>query len=430
MRDYIVFAIVFGLLPYVLKRPAVGVMLFAWISLLNPHRLCYGAAYDFPFAAVVAAVTLLSLLFTKQPKSLPLRPTSVVLILFMLWVTITSFFALEPLLVWEEWSRVTKTIFMVLISMMALHSERDIKQFAWVVGLSLGFYGLKGGIFTLMSGGANHVYGPVATYIEDNNDLALALITTLPIIWYLQLQANNKWLRRGLLGLCLLTVIAAVGSYSRGALLGGVAMLFFLWLKSQKKVKTGLILLLMVPMVYAVMPDQWFARMGTIDTTNYDASSLGRINAWHFAINVASHNFLGGGFKVFTPPMFLIYAPEPFNYHVAHSIYFQVLGEQGPVGLIMYLILMACCWRTGTRIIKFCKDRAELKWASDLAAMSQVSIVGFAIGGAFLSLAYYDLYYDVIVLLVVLERFLLLASNKPMRHVPPASTRGRVGVGY
>jgi len=412
MRDYIVFAIVFGLLPYVLKRPAVGVMLFAWISLLNPHRLCYGAAYDFPFAALIAGVTLVSLLFTKQPRRFPLRPTTVMLVLFMLWLTFTSFFALEPTLVWDQWNVVTKALFMVLISIMALNSERDIKQFAWVVGLSLGFYGLKGGVFTLLSGGVNHVYGPPDSFIADNNDLALALVTTLPLIWWLQLQTDKKWLRRGLIGLCMLTIVSAVGSYSRGALLGGITMLLFLWLKSSKKLTTGLIVLLMVPMVYAVMPEQWFARMSTIDSYSQDASALGRINAWHFAVNVATHNFLGGGFHVFTPQMFLIYAPEPFNYHVAHSIYFQVLGEQGPLGLIIYLILMTCSWRTGTRIIKFCKNKADLKWASDLAAMSQVSIVGFAVGGAFLSLAYFDLYFDIIAVLVVLEKFVFLAAEK------------------
>lgn len=430
MRDYIVFAIVFGLLPYILKRPAAGVMAFAWLSLMNPHRLCYGAAYDFPFAAVVAVVTLVSLLFTKQPRRFPFRPTTVMLILFILWITFTCFFALEPQLAWVEWNRVTKTLFMALISIMALNSERDIKEFSWVVGLSLGFYGLKGGIFTLASGGVNHVYGPANSYIADNNDLALALVTTLPIIWYLQLQANKKWLRRGLLGLCILTVIAAAGAYSRGALLGGISMLLLLWLKSRKKITTGLILLLMVPMVYAIMPEQWFARMNTIDAFSQDASALGRINAWYFAINVVKHHFLGGGFKVFTPHMFLIYAPEPLNHHDAHSIYFQVFGEQGPVGLIIYLFLMVFSWRTGTRIINFCKNKADLKWASDLAAMSQVSIVGFAVGGAFLSLAYFDLYYDIIALLVVLEKFLFLVSEQTRGQalpVPNQPSGGNLG---
>jgi len=427
MRDLVVFAVVFSLLPFILKRPAVGAMVFAWISLMNPHRLSYGPAFDFPFAALVAGTTLLSMAFTKQPKRLPFRPVVVMLILFFLWYTLTTLFALQPEIAWTEWNRVTKTLFMALISMMVLNTERDVKEFAWVVGLSLGFYGFKGGLFTLASGGSYHVLGPAGSYITDNNDLAMALITALPIIWYLYLQAEKKWLRRGLLAVSLLTGISVVGSYSRGALLGGIAMLFLLWLKSRKKLATGLVVLLLVPIVYAVMPEQWFARMSTIGDATQDASAMGRINAWLFAINVAKEHFLGGGFVVFTRPMFLIYAPDPLDFHAAHSIYFQVLGEHGPVGLAIYLLLMVLSWRTGTRIIKFCKNRPDLKWAGDLAAMAQVSIVGYAAGGAFLSLAYYDLFYDIIVLLVTLEKLLFLSSNSAKSKFPASINAQETG---
>jgi probable O-glycosylation ligase (exosortase A-associated) len=406
MRDALIYAVVFALLPYILKRPAAGVMTYVWLSLMNPHRLAYGSAYDFPFAAIVAGTTLISLVMAKQPKQLPLNNTTGVLLLFIFWITFTGFFALEPALVWKEWNIVIKTMFMVLVSMVTLRTERDVKEYAWVIGLSLGFWGLKGGMFTLMTGGGDHVYGPPESFIEDNNDLALALVTTLPLLWGLHLMATRRWIRLGMLGISVVTVASVVGSYSRGALLGGGVMLAVLWLKSRKKVMTGVIVLLMVPMVYLIMPEQWFDRMSTIDSYNKDASALGRINAWQFAINVAQHNLFGGGLKVFSPQMFLIYAPDPRDYHVAHSIYFQALGEQGVIGLLIFLLLMFCVWRCGSRIIKLCKNKPELKWASDLAAMCQVSVAGYAVGGAFLSLTYFDLYYYIIALLVVLEKYL------------------------
>lgn len=421
MRDILVFGLIFGLVPFILKRPVIGVMAFAWVSLMNPHRLTYGAAYNFPFAAMIAGITLIGLLFTKEPRRFPLTPVTLVLMFFIAWMTTTTLFALQPPLAWMEWNRVMKTLLMVLITILAIHSEKDIKTFAWVVGLSLGFYGLKGGIFTLTSGGMNRVFGPDGSYIADNNALALALVTTLPLVWYLQLHARNKWIRIGLLGLALLTIIAAVGSYSRGALLAGMAMLLFLWIKSRHKLQTGLLLLLIVPFVFALMPDEWFARMSTINTYKEDASALGRINAWYFAINVATDNFLGGGYNAFSRPMFLQYAPEPLNYRAAHSIYFQVLGEHGFIGLAIFLLLMVLAWRTGTRVIKLCKRKEALKWAHDLAAMSQVSIVGYAVGGAFLSLAYYDLYYYIIALLVLLEKALLLDLQRDETYRPQSS---------
>jgi putative inorganic carbon (HCO3(-)) transporter len=419
VRDAIVFLIVFGSLPFIWKRPAIGVLMFAWLSLMNPHRLTYGAAYDFPFATLVAGMTLISLLAAKQPKNFPVTPVTVTLLVFTAWMTLTSMFALEPEFVWAEWNRVVKTFAMILLSLMVLRTEKDIKALAWVVGLSLGFYGLKGGLFTIMSGGSSHVFGPEGSYITDNNALALALVTALPIMWYLHLDAKNKWLRWGFLAMVTLSVVSAAGSYSRGAMLGGGAMLFFLWLKSQKKMRTGAALLLVVPLIYFVMPPEWFGRMQTIDDYQADASALGRLNAWGFAINVASQNLFGGGFNTFSHRMFALYAPDPFNHHAANSIYFQVLGEHGFVGLFLFLLLMFFGWRTGGRINKACKTRPELKWAGTLSAMCQVSIIGYAVGGAFLTLAYYDLYYYIIGILVLLERAVLF--ERPAHAASPVA---------
>lgn len=423
MRDAIVFLIIFGSVPLIFKRPALGVMMFTWISLMNPHRLTYGAAFNFPFAALIAVVTLAAVLISKHPKPFPRTPVTMVLLAFCAWMTFTSFFALEPSVVWFEWNRVIKTLFMVFVSVMVLNTERDIKQFVWVVAMSLGIYGLKGGLFVLASGGSYKVYGPSGSYIEENNGMALALVATLPLIWYLRNQVKSKLLSLGLMAMTIFTAISAVGSYSRGALLGGAAMLSFLWLKSKNKVGTGVAVLAMVVIVALVMPSQWFDRMNTIDDYKQDDSAMGRINAWHFAINVASRNILGGGFNVFTPRQFAIYAPDPLAFHVAHSIFFQVLGDHGFIGLAMFITLMVCVWRTGTRIIKFSGNAPELKWAADLARMLQVCVIGYAVSGAFLSLAYFDLYYDFIVILVAVEKLLMLRRDKTgqrIAYVPQA----------
>jgi probable O-glycosylation ligase (exosortase A-associated) len=192
------------------------------------------------------------------------------------------------------------------------------------------------------------------------------------------------------------------------------AMLGLLWLKSRRKLMTGLLILAMVPLGFQLMPEQWFERMSTISTAaDQDASAMGRINAWHLAINVANDNIAGGGFVVFTPRMFRVYAPNPLDPHAAHSIYFQVLGEHGYIGLAIYLTLLFCAWRTASRIQKECGDNPELKWAKDLAAMAQVSLMGYFTGGAFLSLAYYDFVYYLMALLVVMERHILSRAQAP-----------------
>jgi len=420
MRDILITLIIFGILPLSFKRPAIGALLFTWISLMNPHRLTYGFAYNFPFAAAIAAVTLISLFTNKEPRRLPTTPVTTMLMVFAAWMSLTSCFALEPNLVWMEWSRVMKTFVMVIITIMVINTEKDLKLLVWVVALSLGVFGLKGGLFTLASGGHFRVYGPDGSYIAENNSMALALVTTLPLIWYLRSQAKNKWIVLGLTAMTAMTAVSAVGSYSRGALIGGAAMMFFLWCHSQKKAQTAVILLAMVGLIVAVMPGAWFDRMDTINDYKEDGSALGRINAWKFAINIASSFPLGGGYNVFTPRMFMMYAPEPLNYHVAHSIWFQVLGDHGFIGLIMFIVLMIFAWRTGTRVRKHCTGRPELKWAADLSRMCQVCIIGYAISGSFLSLAYFDLYYDIIIILVCMEKILLPSKRAPFSSPVPS----------
>jgi probable O-glycosylation ligase (exosortase A-associated) len=228
-----------------------------------------------------------------------------------------------------------------------------------------------------------------------------------------------------------LTVIAAAGSYSRGALLAGVAMMGFLWLKSRNKVSTGIVLLMLIPLVWLAMPEQWHARMSTINDYQSDGSALGRINAWYFAMEVAKTHLLGGGFVVFNPAMFKVYAPNPTDFHAAHSIFFQVLGEHGYIGLVLFVSIIGSAWLTANKIIKSVRQHPDLKWASDFAAMAQVSIIGYVVGGAFLSLAYYDYFWYVVAALVITQRIVarklkpvaaLDAAGRDVMHEPGLGT--------
>lgn len=133
---------------------------------------------------------------------------------------------------------------------------------------------------------------------------------------------------------------------------------------------------------------------------------MGRINAWQMAFNLANDQLFGGGFDVWTKSLFAIYAPNPNDVHAAHSIYFQVLGEHGYVGLILFLSIWFLAFQTAGRIRKISRDRTETQWLYHLAGMCQVSLVGYAVGGAFLSLAYFDLPYNILVILVVSRQWL------------------------
>lgn len=404
MRDYLVALIVFGALPFVLTRPHLGVLLWTWLGLMNPHRLGWGFATVFPFAAIAGAVAILSFLVSKEPKRFPWASATVFLVMFILWMNITTIFALVPDQAMLQWSKVMKIQLMILLTLMLMYDQARLHSLAWTIVVSLGFYGVKGGIFTVLNGGQFMVLGPEGSFIAGNTEISLALTMVLPLMRYLQVTSENKWVRRGLVAAMLLTALAIVGSYSRGAFLAGGAMGLFLLMKSRRKAALGVVLVLAVPVMLSMMPGKWFGKMSTIETYQQDASAMGRINAWHFAFNLANQRpVTGGGFETFTPELFRAYAPNPMDYHGPHSIYFSVLAEHGYVGLALFLGIAFSAWRAGSRVIRQSRGRPDLLWAWELASMTQVSLVGFAVGGAFLGLAYFDLFYLLVAMLVLTE---------------------------
>ncbi len=404
MRDILVTVLILGSIPWILKRPYIGVLVYAVLSLMNPHRLTFGFAYTFPFAMVIALTTLVAMVISREKKHVPWSGTFVVWLLFVLWMNITTLFALVPEEAILEWDRTMKIQLMVLVAMLLIHGQQRINALVWVIVASLGFYGLKGGLFTVLTGGAYRVMGPWDTFITDNNTLALALIMMLPLMRYLLHEAKNAYVRMGLLGGMLLTAMSILSSHSRGALLAGGAIVVFLMFKSKYKLRFLLGAICVLPIMLLSMPEAWWERMASIKEYDQDPSAMGRINAWWFAFNIAKDNPLtGGGYRVFTEDLFEQFAPNPVAFHDAHSIYFEVLGEQGFVGLGLFLLLGLLSFLTCAWIIRNAREREDLEWAANLARMLQVSLVGYGTGGAFLGLAYYDLPYYLISIVVVLQ---------------------------
>jgi len=403
MRSILVLSILFLGAAWALAHPSIGVLLWTWVSIMNPHKLTYGAE-DMPVAAMIGGATLVGLFLTRDRRNFFLSAPSVALMLFMLWVCITYLFSFNQDGSTEMLSRVLKIDFMILVALILLYSKKHIISLVWVLVFSIGFYGVKGGLFTLATGGGFHVYGP-GGFIGGNNEIALAIVIVIPLMYFLREQMNKAWQRHAMLASMGLSVIAAIGSQSRGALLAITAMAVLLWLRGRQKFLFGTLMVAGGIALLIFMPANWHERMNTIETYQQDSSAMGRINAWQMTWNLASHNFFGGGFDIYTPHLFAIYAPNPEDLHVAHSIYFSVLGEHGFIGLALFLTIWALTWRWAGWLRKNATGNPETEWAAVLGSMCQVSLVGYAVGGAFLSLAYFDLPYNIMVLAVLARRW-------------------------
>jgi len=418
MRDILVTLLVFGAIPYIFRNPSFGMVMWVWISVMNPHSQGWGFARTFPFAAIIAVVTMLSMLASKERYRLPLTPVTGCFIFFVAWMVLGSLFAFHPDQIHTQLIKVLKIMGMTLVVQMLIKEPKHIKWLIWTVVASIGYYGVKGGIFTLRSGGEFRVWGPSGTFIDGNNEMALALVMIIPLMYYLWGQLEHKWAKRGMLvsiGLC---AIASLGSYSRGAALAMAAMLGFLWLKSKHKVTLGLVMLLLAPLALVFMPEQWHERIDTINTYEQDASAMGRINAWWMAFNLANARPLfGGSFEIYDSVVFSLYAPIPTDIHAAHSIYFQVLGEHGWAGLLIYLTLGLLTWRTGSWVLNHARHRPDLEWAKEMVRMLQVSLLGFMVGGAFLSLVYFDVPYYLMCAMVAIR----IMVQKELQQPAPAA---------
>jgi len=401
MRDILVTGIVLVWLFYIFRRTHYGAYLWVWLSYMNPHKQCWGFAMTMPFVYVTFLTTLFSLFFSKEPKRIPWTRETILLAIFILWMGITTTQAFFFDLAWDQFIKILKIQAGTFLTLMLINSAERLRIFVWILALSIGYYGTKGGVFTIVHGGEFRVQGPAGTFFGGNNEMALVMIMTVPLMRYLHLTETRHWVKLGLATAMFLTTIAAVGSQSRGALVALAAMLTFLWLKSRKKFATGIMLVVTVSAALSIMPGSWYERMNTIKTYEQDQSAQGRINAWWTAFNVAKANITGGGYEMFRPATFKKYAPDPNNIHDVHSIYFEVMGEHGFVGFALFISLMGFTWLKANSVIRVSKRDPAHKWAGDLTSMIQVSMIGYATGGAFLGLAYFDYYYHLVAMTVI-----------------------------
>jgi len=406
LRSLLVAGIIFSLIPACFFRPWIGILVWTWISYMSPHRLTYGFAYDFPFALIVSAATLAGLLTARDKGKIP--PTGEVILLAALWLVFflsTVLAAFYPDNAWAQLNKVSKILLMTFVTIMLIQTRERLTALFAVVAFSLGFFGLKGGIWSLATGGQDQVLGPSGSFLGGNTEIGLALNMNLPILFYLRRQVKRPIVRHLMLVTFLFSIIAIIITYSRGALLGLIAVLGFISLNTKARVFGIALLIIAIPLATAVLPERWLTRMGTIKTYEEDASAMGRIHTWILSTRIAMDRpFLGAGFRCLTEDTTLRYMPEsPDRGFDAHNVFFQVLAEHGFTGLILFAALIATTLNSLRRIRRRTRRIRSLAWMNDYAQMLQGSLIAYVVSGFFLSLSYFDLFYLLVAATVVLR---------------------------
>jgi len=424
LRDILVLSIIGAGTLVALGRPWIGVMTWNWISFMNPHRLAWNIQ-NLPVAQLVGLATLFGLLFTRERRMPPLRAETVLLVVLAGYFTTTTALAWDPAGSIYLLDRVLKILLFIFVTMMLIYGWAKIRLLMLVTVASIGFFGVKGGIFAITTGGQYRIWGPPGSFITDNTALGLALCMILPMALFAARAEPQVWIRRALYAVFWLTIPAILFTYSRGALLGLIAVLMVIgW---RYKVYGFILIVATAALLFLgqdLLPEQWVARQET--TLNYqeDHSAMQRIQAWGVAFNVAlDRPLLGAGFNLAGAgtERWLSYANFLGEWEnvprVSHSIFFQVLGQHGFLALGLFLALIGVTvWRLG-RIASNC-TAASVRWIGLYARGMQIALVPYCVAGAFLDLAYFDLFYTCVAFSVILDKERETALAEVRTRVP------------
>jgi len=245
------------------------------------------------------------------------------------------------------------------------------------------------------------------TFLGDGNDFALSLCIVIPFAIYLiqtEKTKSKKIILLFILGIC---VFAVIGTQSRGGFIALSALFLYFCMKSEKKLQILLASVIIAIIVGIFTPAEFYDRILSIKDYETEGSAQGRIMAWKSAIRMALDNPITGvGAGHFPVKYGVEYRPDGVGrtdipWSTAHSIYFLILGEFGFPGLIFLIgIILFNLWRCNNTIKSLEKDKLRNidNWKKLAIAMNS-SLIGFAVGSAFLSSLYYPHLYVLAALL-------------------------------
>ena len=428
MRDLFFFPLFSYVLCFVFTRPYIGVCLWIWTALLLPNLNLFGFASNFRYNLIVAVVTLLAVLFSQDKFNRLNNALFYAVSMLIFWFILTSQLALNlPEIVNHELTNVIKIYVLFTITIVVISTKHRLNCVIIALLLGIGYYITVEGLKFITSGGGHQAFGPGRSIIGDNNHFALAVLMCLPFSVYLARNfTENKPLKWLLICFSIGCFITVVATYSRGGFIGLVvfSMLYGVYFKKKGLVAVFIVLALSFSAV--IVPDKWANRMDSIKSASTkDNSFLGRVAAWKLSAVIAlDRPLVGGGFKaaesfaikqmylddfhklnfIYTPPQ------EEEKARAAHSIYFQVLGEHGFVGLFFFSIIILYSLRLTKKTLNLLKRHKEnIPWLRDLALAIRSSIIVYCVSGAALNMAYFDLIYLIFALSYVQY---LLAKNE------------------
>lgn len=439
MRDLLFLSVILTMVPLALRFPMVGVMGWAWTALLSPNDWLYSYMTVVPFNKLFAALTVISIALSARKLQFRMNPSLWLVICLFAVATVSAIFSIDQSDAgWTIYWRLVKIMAFAFVITAVVRTRLDIHALMLAVALGMGFVGLSEGLFYLVSGGGHKIVGNRS--VGDNNMLAVVLLMVVPIVLYLVNQAEMRivkivgYVSTGLI------VTAIIGTFSRGGLIGLVALTLFMLAHSRRKGLGFVAVAAAAVIVVLVAPESWYHRMDTISDASQDSSFMGRVVAWKISTMIAlARPLFGGGFHAVQHAFAWSYygrdmqlldfipTPEPDVLpHAAHSIYFETLGDLGFTGLFLFLGLMALIYHNARVTRRLAAGRPDLRWAADLARALQACLVAFMVAGAAVSISYIDFFYILVAVASLLRRMVAAEVTAPAARAVMRVDTGRL----
>ncbi|HWQ34611.1 MAG TPA: putative O-glycosylation ligase, exosortase A system-associated [Blastocatellia bacterium] len=407
MRGILLLFIMLVIIPASFFSPFIGLLSFTAAAYTRPHEWAYVETAQYSLAIAVA--TLLGYLIFELPRRSPRLMSNVLIVLLWVQLSISTVMARSTATAIPKYLEFSKILLIaVLTTAMVVSAERAW----WFLMATLGSIGiiiLKSFAAILVYRGEVKIFG-VGGATGDNNDFALMLALTVPLMYYFAQAQTRWWLKAGFYALTLMTVITCLFTYSRGGLLGLSVSVFMLLLKSRHKIIGFVTAGIIVLTILAVLPQSLLNRFGSIkDASEKDASAQQRLRMWKISMDIIrDHPFVGVGIR----NILVVhdrYADTPDDQKlVAHNSYFQMATDAGLPALGLFLGLIGLSWwrlwRTRRILRIHSPDSPLIKYAHGMEA----GLAGYMTSAFFVSRQDLELLYAVFALAT---SFILMARE-------------------
>jgi probable O-glycosylation ligase (exosortase A-associated) len=410
--DLFLAAFVMGLLALGLRRPFIWVLAYLYIDIVAPQKISYFILTSLPISLIAFCAAFGGWMIADDKRDARFTWRQGLMLVLLLYCGATTMSADFPVEAADKWAWVWKALVFAIFLPMVLRTRLRIEAVVLTMVLSAGSIIISGGIKSLAGGGG---YGTLKLFVNDNTGLyegsilSTVAIAIVPLIWWLARFGTiyrPEWkVRMFALALTFACLMIPIGTQARTGLLC-IALLGAMSLRSAKRkflyaALAGLAVLAVIPF----LPASYTKRMDTIENHQSDESASTRVAVWEWTLDYVQDHPFGGGFDAFrgnrikvetrhssgTANNIDVEVVETLDQARAyHSSYFEMLGEQGWPGLILWLTLqIGGIWQMENLRARWKKRTGPGEtWQAPLANALQQSHMIYLVGGLFVGIAY------------------------------------------